>query len=197
MKKVKLALYLVGLNPTNKLSFANNVLSKMTGNLNFLTPTPPLSVLLSTINDFQMAVIASVPIPAEVKAKEYQLNKVLKMLAAYVQYTCNDDDVVALSSGFDLKASSLPKAKIFTATQGALSGTVNVECPYVDARTAYVWEIISDPINLNAWQNCGTTVNTKLTVSSLISGNKYWFRVKAITSKGEQPYCDPHMVHVV
>lgn len=74
---------------------------------------------------------------------------------------------------------------------------VNKQANSANFITAYVWEIINDPISTGTWQNCGITVNTKTTITSLTVGNKYWFRVKAITSKGEQPYTAPHMVHVV
>ena len=35
------------------------------------------------------------------------------------------------------------------------------------------------------------------TVTGLVAGTKYWFRVAIIISKGKNDYTDPHIVHVV
>lgn len=69
-------------------------------------------------------------------------------------------------------------------------------CPYIK-NAAYIWEMISDPINENTWSVYAYNVVSELHVTGLIPGNKYWFRVKTITSKGEQPYSDPYMLHVI
>lgn len=195
--RIKLVLYLKDLDPSGIAVFANTILMAMTDNPNFPNATAYLTLLATGITDLQTAITAPSPSPITIKAKVVYIEKVLNALRAHVELECNDDEDKAASSGFTLRAPSVHKPKAFNATQGQLSGTVTLESPYAGSRAAYVWELISDPINQNTWQILRTTNTTSTVVTGLTPGNKYWFRVKAIVRDEEQPYTDPHMVHVV
>jgi hypothetical protein len=121
---------------------------------------------------------------------------VLYVIKAQVELECNDDEEIAVNSGFDLATPRSAKSKIFTVSQGQLSGTVNLQCVFI-RNAAYVWEQISDPINTNTWVQIGITNTTNLAVANLVAGNKYWFRAKAIVKDVQQAYSDPYMIHVI
>lgn len=196
MKRVKLSLNYKGLDHSAKVVFGNLVYNNLQGNSKLPNCAGLLPTLLIAINDLDAAIKATNPIVITIKAKEVQLEKVLYALKAQVELECNDDEEIAISSGFSLSTPRIVKSQVFNATQGSLSGTVDLVCPYTRG-AAYVWEIIADPINNNTWQLLKITNTTGFTTTGLVAGNKYWFRCKAIVKDVEQSYTDPHQVHVV
>ena len=196
MKRVKLSLNYKGLDHSAKVVFGNLVHNSLQGNTQLPSCASLLPKLSSAVTDLDNAIKATNPNAIAIKAKEVQLEKVLYALKAQVELECNDDDEVATSSGFSLSAPRIIKSKVFGATQGTLSGTVNLVCPYYRG-AAYVWEIITDPLNSNVWQLLKITNTTGFTTAGLVAGTKYWFRCKAIVKDVEQTYTDPAMVHVV
>jgi hypothetical protein len=41
------------------------------------------------------------------------------------------------------------------------------------------------------WQHAGVATKSKLTVSGLTTGTKYWFRVRAVGGNATSPWSDP------
>lgn len=196
MNRVKLALNLNGLDASGKKVFGNKILTAITGNVNFTTPSPPLATLLTAINNLNAAINATVPSTIDIKSKEVYLEQVLNALKGYVEFACNNDEAIAVTSGFELRKPSPKKPKSFSAIQGEVSGVVHLQCPHIK-KAAYVWEYINDPINQNTWLQFKVTNTTTTTISGLMAGNKYWFRVKAIVADEDKAYTDPFLVHVV
>ena len=196
MKRVKLSLNYKGLDASGKRVFGNTILTKLTGNANYPTPSPSLLVLQTAINNLDAAINDPNPSTVTIESKELYLEKVLYALKGYVEFACDDDVEKAVSSGFELSKNSGTRPKLFTVKQGQLSGSVELQCPY-KANAAYVWEYINDPINQNTWVQFKVSNGTTVTLSGLTPGTKYWFRVKTIVQDVEQPYTDPHQVHVV
>ncbi len=180
--------------------YANTILTKLTGNANYPTPIPSLLLLQTAIDNLNAAIDAANPSSVTIESKERYLEKVLYALKGYVELACEDDVEKAVSSGFELSQNVGTRPKVFTVKQGQLSGRVDLQCPY-KAGAAYVWEYIADPINQNTWLQFKvsntTTTTTTTTLSGLTPGTKYWFRVKAVVNDVDQPYTDPHLVHVV
>ena len=196
MKRVKLALNYKGLDDSGKVVFANAILQNMTANANYPNPSPTLLVLQTAIADLDASIKMQYPSNVSIKTKAMFLEKVLYALKGYIELECGDDEDKATSSGFSLKIATVHKPKVFSVKQGKVSGSVDLECAY-KVRAAYVWEYINDPINQNTWQQFKITNTTNTTISGLVQGNKYWFRVKTIVKDQEQGYSDPYMVHVV
>ena len=196
MKRVKLSLNYKGLDHSGKVVFANNVYNATNGNSQLPNSTGFMPLLQTAITDLDAAIKAPNPSMVTIKAKEVQLEKVLYALKAQVELECNDDEEIATSSGFSLSTQRVNKSKAFSIQQGNQSGTVDIQCVYVRSG-AYVWEQISDPINTNTWQQIAVTNTSALSVTGLVAGNKYWFRVKAIVHDVPQAYSDPYMIHVI
>lgn len=197
MRQIKLVLGIEGLDPSGIEVFAGTIETSLTGNAalpNSASYVPMLSAAKLALHN---AIHATHPDPLTIKGAQQYMVKVLHLVMASVELECDNDEVKAASSGFSIKQPGLPKAKVFNANQGSLSGTVDLQSPYAGPHAAYVWEMVADPINANTWQQIKITNNTGCTMSGLTPGNKYWFRVKAIVQDTEQPYTDPHMVHVV
>jgi hypothetical protein len=126
-----------------------------------------------------------------------QVQKVLKALRAHVELLCNDDEEIAASSGFDIVSGTTHTPKTFVVTQGQLSGTVDLECPFAGNRVAYIWEVAEDPLNPGVWKMFKVTTSTITSHSGLTAGNKYWFRVQAIVKDVPQAYSEPFLIHVI
>lgn len=197
MRQIKLVLGIEGLDPSGIEVFAGTIETSLTGNAalpNSASYVPMLSAGKLALHN---AIHAAHPDPLTIKGSVQYVVKVLNVMKSAAELECDNDEVKATSSGFAIKQVGIPKPKIFNATQGSLSGTVDLISPYAGSHAAYVWEMIADPINANTWQQIKITNNTSYTITGLTAGNKYWFRVKAIVQDIEQPYTDPHMVHVV
>ena len=197
MNQVKLVLNIQDLDPNGLDVYGNKIKMALTGNVSFPITQTYLPALSTARTDLHNAITEPVPSALKIKSKVKKVIKILLFLKANAEYEANDDEVKAISSGFDIKQSNSPKPKVFNATQGQVSGTVNLESPYSGSRASYVWEIITDPINQNTWSQLKVTNNATYTATGLTPGVKYWFRVKAIIKDEDQPYTDPHMVHVV
>ncbi len=196
MKRVKLSLNYKGLDPSGKLVFGNKVKTSLTGNTHLPTAVSLLPKLTTALNELSVAINALNPNTVTIKAKVVQLEKVLYAAKGLVELECNDNEDYAISSGFDLSSPHVVKPQVFTVTQGAQSGSVDVQCIYTKG-AAYVWEQISDPINTNTWQQIAITNGTSLTVNGLTPGNKYWFRATTIVKDAVQNTSDPYMIHVI
>ncbi len=197
MKRIKLALNLRGLDPSGTELYANTILTALTNNTNFTGVAGYLPTLGTGIADLRSALTAVQPSSVAIQKRVVYVEKVLNAIKGIVELECADDEEKALSSGFALKQGSAVKPKSFDAVQGSTSGTVDLECPYAGTRAAYVWEMTTDLAVASGWQQFKITNTTSTQASGLAPGIKYWFRVKAVVHDEEQPYSDPHLVHVV
>jgi len=121
--------------------------TSMTGNANFPTPSPALSIITTAVNllegDYDKSltrVKGSVPI---MRTDERALKTLLKALASYVEGIANENanatqasDIIA-SAGMNEKKPSVKKPKTFTAIPGTIKGTVILDIKAVP-RSAYM-----------------------------------------------------------
>jgi hypothetical protein len=200
MKIVQVSLGFKRLSAALLAIFCQSILTAMTNNSNFTNPYPVLGLLQTALTTLNAAIAAQHPgnkLSTEaVTTAKREVNRILEALAGYVQFESNTDVMKALSSGFNLKqAISYTGGNVFTATQGAASGSVDLGSPAIGG--AYNWEFTPDPLVAGNWQSAATTILTSYTVTGLTPGLKYWFRVAPVTSQGQQAFSDPIMVHVI
>jgi hypothetical protein len=122
-----------GLVCNKKRVFPYTVLEKMTGNTSFPNPDPALAEVKAKNDLFTLAVAKEPQGGKQETANKNQLREelvsLLKRLVIYVELTCNGDETMLLSSGFDLhkKASpvgQLPMPEGLKATLGASRGSL-------------------------------------------------------------------------
>ena len=84
----------------------NTVLEKMTGNTSFPNPDPALAEVKAKNDLFTLAAAKAPQGGKQETANKNQLREelvsLLKRLVIYVELTCNGDETMLLSSGFDL-----------------------------------------------------------------------------------------------
>jgi hypothetical protein len=198
MKTVKVIAYPIGLSDADLAIFSQSIYSYINGNINFGSLGAWLTQLSVANTKLNNALLAQKPgdktSTSLLHAAAIEAKRILRALAANVEFISNNDEVIALSSGYSLKKPSLRDAKTFNAKQGIITGSVDLEINSYGT-AAYMWEMSADPIS--TWSQIEITVKSKTTVTGLVAGTKYWFRVAVITSKGKNDYTDPHMVHVI
>ena len=189
-----------GLTPVELIKHAKKIIEGVTKNLSSLPNcTNFLAILTAYNNDLSLALDNQKPgevaTTSAVRAAVKKVKKVLRVLAANVEFDCNDDITLVLSTGFSIKNSpSGATAQSFKAKAGKQSGTIETVVPAYQ-RAAYNWYIANDP--LDSWSLSSTTTNSKFTYKGLTPLKKYWVRV-AITQGEEVVYeTEPYLVLVL
>jgi hypothetical protein len=197
---VKTALNLGGQTVTEKMALGNHILNGMSNNANFNNPFPPVNVLQQTLNDLAVAIANAIPgntaSTSALHDKEYDLDRTLRMMAAYVEYQSHDDPTTVLSSGFALKQRISRSAPAFTVVHGNLQGGVDLITKAVTG-AAYLWQYCPEPMLESGWTATKITNHTTCSYAGLTTGAKYWFRVAVIINDEQQPFSDPVMLVVL
>jgi hypothetical protein len=197
---VKTALNLGGQTVSEKMALGNHILTGMNNNANFINPFPAVNILQQTLNDLNVALNNLHPgdttSTSAMHDKEYELDRTLRMLAAYVEYQSHDNPTVILSSGFSLKQRISRSAPVFTVMHGTLLGGVDLITKSVTG-AAYLWQYCPEPMVESGWTATKITNHTTCSYAGLTTGAKYWFRVAVIINDEQQPFSDPVMLMVL
>jgi hypothetical protein len=182
-----------------KIAKARLYVSRITGNSNFTTPTPPLETVTTATDELETAYEqaqgggkTSKQILSE---KEAALNKLMSTLAAYVQAATAGNELKILSSGMDVrkertKQGELPAATGLLATVGTTPGTILCKWDPVKGKASYRIEIATDLTGAE-WKFAGNSTQAKFIIEGLESGKKYMIRVIVTGSAGDSPASDP------
>lgn len=213
MNKAKISLGLRGLSANDKVELARAIVTAMTGNSNFTTPVPALSVVTAAANALDTA-LQNAQDRGKTKvalahAAEAHLDNLLTQLALYVESASNNDPAKILSSGMRVKNNKtpvqVPGVPVNLRAGAAVNdGDVKLSWDKVPFAKVYVVEQTDDPglvissrsvggSNLTpavTWTTAIIVTRTNATIRGLISGNKYAFRIFAIGAGGYGPYSD-------
>ena len=170
---------------------------KMTGNVNFVTPTPSIASITAARTALVAALEAAVSGAHEhvvVKNEAQQtLHDLLTLLARYINSASNNDADVAVSSGFELVKAADPIDKLdapelVSARVSTYIGGVDMRWRSVrGARMYNVYITAGDPTLSTGWTVAAVISGTKTTIVDLESGKYYSFRVTALGRIGEGP----------
>lgn len=196
MKKVKIVTGFLRLPQTKLLQKAQMILQCMTGNANFPTPTPDLATLQDAINAFSAALAN--PLSKVNTALKNQLRAVLiallNQLALYVQMNCNNDETIAMSSGYSLNKSKQPvgvlaKASNFKAVP-LHNCMIKLSNDKIFGADSYSYEYTAAPVaDASVWTIVNST-KAKTVIENLTSGKCYAFRVAGIGANPTIIYSD-------
>jgi hypothetical protein len=186
-----------------KLGKARTIVTALTGNASFPTPTPTLEAVTAALDALEAANAATQATRQEVKAKlsdqsfkEDVVDNVMNQLAAYVESVAGSNDRLIHSAGMDTKSgpspSSLPGPPVgLIATIGDHDGEINLSWDKVVVAKSYVIEKSPDPPTPTSWAHLAVSLKASLTVNGLISNTRYWFRVAAVGTVGQSGWSDP------
>jgi hypothetical protein len=189
MSKVKLITSFVKCTDAQLEIESQVILDKMTGNTYFPTPVPTLEQLKAARKAYETA-LAQVPGGGKEKVviknqKKGELANLLSSLALFVEQNSQDNEAIALSSGFDLAkkpapVGNLPKPEKLLLADGTNPGEIEVSVESVKGAKSYFLQYTPDPLAPDSiWQSIPGT-KSKITVKNLPSVKKYWFRVAGV-----------------
>jgi hypothetical protein len=193
--KARVNLNLYKLNVPEKIEAGRLYILTMTGNADFLSPTPSLATITTSVDALESAYIRARNGGTEQTSIMYDceevLDKQLIQLAAYVEYIANGNETIILSAGMQVKKKGGRSPYILDATNGRHTGEVILHSPSTTG-AAYVWQIKKDDVNTDQdWEELVIANTAKITVQDLIAGNTYWFRVSTRIKNVIGDWSDP------
>jgi hypothetical protein len=200
---MKIVLNTRGANATELAVKAATIVSKMTGNANFPTPSPVLTSITTQINlvnakltEQQASFRTYQQKTAELQTERLNLSKLLETEASYVQIASNGDEAKIKSSGFDVRQKGspigvLPAPENLLLYAGYKDGEVNAAWNSVRGAKSYNVEISTDVNNADAWEFYKTVTRSRCSLSGFTSGSRIWVRVIPINGEGEGAPSDP------
>jgi hypothetical protein len=178
------------------VSRALAIVSAMTGNPNFPSPTPPLGTISSAIEalaDAEAKTLsrASVTFPERDQAR-FALHGLLLELRFYVQRIADGDaeraTAIIESAGMYVKRPSIRPPRVFKAKRIA-SGAIALIVPSASKYASYEWAISHD--EKETWASLPPTKQATTTVRELTPGSRVYFRYRAVTPAGPTDWRDP------
>jgi hypothetical protein len=179
------------------ITFAQAVVTAMTGNPKFPSPSPALSLVTAAI-----AALAAAESVALTRAKgaattrndkQAALVALLQQLRTYVQ-TVADADAdnsanIIQSAGFAVKKIAVHKPRTFEVVQGAVSGSAKIVCPTAGHRASYDWEYSTD--GGKTWIALPSTLQAKTSITGVAQGSTVMVRFRAVTKAGVADWSQP------
>jgi len=176
------------------------ILTGVTGNINYPTPTPALPVMTTAWKEFATAVGNAADggrtLTAIKNDKRKALVILVRALAGYVQVACQGDLTILLSSGFPIHKPTrspvgiAPAPASLTVTLGARSGELDASATPVPAAAIYNWRVTTATQPGTVVQSAQTTA-ASTTFGNLTPGMVYNIEVNAVTTAGTSDWSNP------
>ena len=173
------------------ITYAQSVVTAMTGNPSFPAPAPALPVVTTAIAALQTAeTTALTRVKGAVEARNQEraaLVTLLGQLRGYIQ-TVADADVetaatVIRSAGIAVKRTGARSPRVFDAQQGAASGSARLVAATAGRRASYEWQFSTD--GGKTWVMAPSTLQAATTVTGFTPGVTVEFRYRPVTKTGE------------
>ena len=200
----KLKLNFSRLSLSEKLAKARQIVTALTGNTNFPTPSPALTAVTTAVNETEAAAADAQQARQTAKEKtsiqnqkEDALERLIVQLASYVESVAGDDEQLILSAGMDTRARSIAATESpaqpqgLAASAGDHDGEIDLSWDKLPGAKSYVIEKSNDPPTDKSWTHAGVSTRSAFTVGGLISGTRYWFRVAAVNANGQSGWSGP------
>jgi hypothetical protein len=153
------------------ITFANHVITSMTNNPNFTKiDLGPVKTALTDLEVAEPAAIArTTGAVATRNEKRALLVSELELVKAAVQRVADSSPEnapsIIQSAGMSIRKTLLRKKRVFSASQGPVSGSLKVVVPSAGHRVAYAWQYSID--GGKTWVDLPATIQAKTAVSSL------------------------------
>ena len=193
MSKAVVALGLSKLSVPQKIEFSRFLVTSITGNANFTTPMPALTVITGNISALETAYITAKgggkDETAAMRAKGLVLDLSLKLLGSYVEGIANANpanaEAIILSAGINLKRQAATRPNGFRVVSGELAGQIQLRTDY-DSRKMFTFAMTQTPADEATWQVIHTSTKSQHLVTGLESGIRYYFKYAKVGSEGQE-----------
>ena len=182
------------------LQLTQEIITKVTGNPDLNTPSPTLlemQAFLTTatdaVNAYDSARQTQAMLLSERETAMKELKDGLRSLAAYVANASGGDATIILSAGMNVRQAGSPIGTPaapgnLTAEFGAVDGTSLLNWGSVRGWRSYLVECTTNPNG--PWSLVAVTTESQAVATNLVSGTKYYFRVRALGAAGLGPWSD-------
>lgn len=194
-KRFVVVLGLAKLTVIKKIENARAFVAKITGNINFSNPNPPLKEVSGGAGKLETSWEEAQSGDHEktqiMYKMEIMLDNMLTKLGHYVEDIANDNsnpEAVILSAGMKFKRVPMHTARKFSVKNGRLKGTVDAVTKAAEGRASYIWQFRLKETAV--WTTSDTTVKAKHTYKNLTSGSTYEFRQATVTKLGQGDWTD-------
>jgi hypothetical protein len=183
---------------TDLIAFTRNVVTLMTGNTNYPTPSPALAVITASVDTFETKVHDALDggkiAIATRNAGRNELLSLLRQLAAYVTGNCKADLVLLLTSGYDAVRTPspvgvLPAPQNLRLEYTGMSGELRLKFDRVANAANYSVQSATSPDG--PWEDQDLSTASRVTITGLTPGKVYWARACANGSQGSSEYGGP------
>jgi hypothetical protein len=179
------------------ISYAQGVVTRMTGNPSFPAPVPTLAAVTAAVADLQTAETAALArTKGAVTARNEKrgvLVAALQQLRAHVQSIADADPTQASSviesAGVAVRKTPTRGARAFAAKPGPVSGVAKVTAVAASRRASYEWQY--SPDGGKTWVTAPSTLQARTTIAGLAPGSTVQFRYRAVTKTGEGDWSQP------
>lgn len=197
MKKVKLALRNISIPAL--LALARNIIDRMTGNLNFPSPNPPIADITTAADTLEASLTASMSLKDASKAQTVALNLAednlansLTLLGSHVENASGGNEQKIISSGMDV-ADTVPSivplyvVENFYATTGDEEGEINAMWTRLRNVGKHTYDVFVKLYGVAGapWVLKVGTDQSKADIKGLVSLQKY--EVKLVPMKENMP----------
>jgi hypothetical protein len=183
---------------TDLIAFVRNVITLMTGNTNYPSPSPTLAEVTTSVSDFETSVYnaldgGKIAIATRNAARQAVL-ALLRQLAAYVQGNCKADLLALISSGFEAvrapsRVGTLPAPQDPRLSLTDKSGELLFRFSRVSNANNY--SIQTAATATGPWEDEGFRTSTRVIIGGLAPGEVLWARVCANGSAGASEWSVP------
>lgn len=172
-------------------SFAQSVVTALSDNASFPSPTPALATVNADITALEAAESAVLSrTKGAVQTRNLKLAAVhtdLQHLLSYVQQIADANlttaESVIQSAGMSVRKVTLHDKAPVAVRQGTPSGTAHLVAKSAGRRASYEWQYSTDQ---KTWTNAPSTLQAKTDITGLTVGTTYSFRVRPVLASGEQ-----------
>lgn len=179
---------------------AQAIVTALTGNASFPTPSPTLIVVGAAITAYQDAMNDAAnggPANTELKdQKREELEDILRQLGAYIELVADGDAAKMLSSGFKISKTPTPVGPLPKPTGFEVKpegkGEISLQCDPQNGARVYQFEYVKVSAatpGAIVW-TIKTVTKAKILLTGLESGQEYIFRVVPIGTSDVREYSD-------
>lgn len=171
-------------------AFAKSVVTAMTGNESFPSPTPTLATVsadIAALDSAEALVLSRTKGAAESRDVKFAaLRTDLENMKAYVQQVVNANPstgaAIIQSAGMSVRTAAVRTKSDSEAKPGSVSGSARLVAKAAGHRASYEWQY---SINQKTWTTAPSTLQAKTDVGGLTPATTYFFRVRPVTKDGE------------
>lgn len=175
------------------------IINSLTGNPNFTNPHPSLTEIANSriayIDALASAKVGGKQETAYKKQCRNNLETQLNSLGLYINLNCKNDEVVATSSGFDIKKIGkpigiLPKPSNFSLSNGPIKGSLIANIDKIAGAKTYIFEITEVPVTKESIWVKQLSSTKKMLFTGLVSGTEYAIKAAGVGKESLLIYSD-------